>query len=217
MMKFLYMSSSSDLPLTEKVSLGLTLAGASSETIQAKIALELKTRVKFVDKIVVDTDAVAPVFMGLKKGTVLISGTGSSCLFISQNGIEKRSGGLGHMLGDEGSAYWIATKAIKLVLDKADGIPNNVLDTSLVESEIKKYFKVEELGDLVKIFHENFDKAKIAGFTEKLAITAKDKDDPGKYKCLFSAQKFSCENLLFFCRLRAGKTCCVDGRHSAKR
>ena len=185
MIKFLYMSSSSDLPITEKVSLGLTLAGASSEAVQANIALQIKSRVKFVDRIVVDTDAVAPIFMGLKKGTVLISGTGSSCLFISENGIEKRSGGLGHMLGDEGSAYWIATKAIKLVLDKADEIPNNVLDTSLVEREIKNYFKIEDLKDLMKIFHENFDKAKIAGFTERLAITANDKNDPGKQKCLF--------------------------------
>ncbi|CBY24730.1 unnamed protein product [Oikopleura dioica] len=187
MIKFLYMSSSSDLPITEKVSLGLTLAGASSEAVQANIALQIKSRVKFVDRIVVDTDAVAPIFMGLKKGTVLISGTGSSCLFISENGIEKRSGGLGHMLGDEGSAYWIATKAIKLVLDKADEIPNNVLDTSLVEREIKNYFKIEDLKDLMKIFHENFDKAKIAGFTERLAITANDKNDPVAKICFSSA------------------------------
>ena len=206
MMKFLYMSSSSELPITGKVSLGLTLAGASSEAVQAKIALQIKNKLKFVDRIVVDTDAVAPVFMGLRKGTVLISGTGSSCLFISDKGIEKRSGGLGHMLGDEGSAYWIATKAIKLVLDKADGIPNNVLDTTLVEAEIKKYFKVEKLNDLVKVFHENFDKAKIAGFAERLAITANDKDDPGNEKLFVfgSIRYFSCENLLLFCWLRIG-------------
>ena len=99
MMKFLYMSSSSDLPITGKVSLGLTLAGASQEELQAKIAVEIKKRVKFIDRIIINTDAVAPVFLSKKKGHVLICGTGSSCLFVTEDGIEKRSGGLGHMLG----------------------------------------------------------------------------------------------------------------------
>ncbi|CAG5103676.1 Oidioi.mRNA.OKI2018_I69.chr1.g883.t1.cds [Oikopleura dioica] len=188
-MKFLYMSSSSDVPITGKVSLGLTLAGASQEDIQAKIAVEIKQRVKFIDRIIINTDAVAPVFMSQKKGTVLICGTGSSCLFVTEDGIQKRSGGLGHMLGigDEGSAFWIATKAIKSVLDKADGIPNNVLDTTLIEAEIKSYFKIEDLKELIKIYQENFDKGKIAGFTAKLAAIAKEKDDPVAKICFASA------------------------------
>ena len=54
------------------------------------------------------TDAVGSLLTIGSTGVVLISGTGSSCFYLKNGAIIRRCGGWGHLLGDEGSAYWIA-------------------------------------------------------------------------------------------------------------
>jgi N-acetylglucosamine kinase-like BadF-type ATPase len=54
-------------------------------------------------------------------GVALISGTGSVCLGRSPEGRELRVGGWGSLLGDEGSGYGIAVRALHLVTQTADG------------------------------------------------------------------------------------------------
>jgi N-acetylglucosamine kinase-like BadF-type ATPase len=54
-------------------------------------------------------------------GVAIISGTGSICLGRSASGQSARVGGWGHVLGDEGSGYQIATEALKLATRTADG------------------------------------------------------------------------------------------------
>jgi N-acetylglucosamine kinase-like BadF-type ATPase len=54
-------------------------------------------------------------------GIALLSGTGSICLGRTPNGRALRVGGWGHVLGDEGSGYQIATDALKLATQAADG------------------------------------------------------------------------------------------------
>jgi N-acetylglucosamine kinase-like BadF-type ATPase len=54
-------------------------------------------------------------------GVALISGTGSICLGRAPGGASTRVGGWGHVLGDEGSGYQIATDGLKLATQAADG------------------------------------------------------------------------------------------------
>jgi N-acetylglucosamine kinase-like BadF-type ATPase len=54
-------------------------------------------------------------------GVALISGTGSICVGRSRDGRTMRVGGWGHLLGDEGSGFYIAVEALKLATQAADG------------------------------------------------------------------------------------------------
>lgn len=55
-----------------------------------------------------------------KQGILLIAGTGS--IAYTQNlGEELRTGGFGYFLGDEGSAYWIAHRALQVFTKQVDG------------------------------------------------------------------------------------------------
>jgi len=44
---------------------------------------------------------------------VVISGTGSNALGVDAHGACWRAGGWGHLVGDEGSAYWVAVEALR--------------------------------------------------------------------------------------------------------
>jgi N-acetylglucosamine kinase len=48
----------------------------------------------------------------------------------------------GHLLGDEGSAYWISQRAIKRVFDHEDNLNLSRYDLTRLSNEIKAYFKV---------------------------------------------------------------------------
>lgn len=53
-------------------------------------------------------------------GIALIAGTGSVAWGVSAAGTQARSGGWGHLLGDEGSAYWIGREAVRHVLRRRE-------------------------------------------------------------------------------------------------
>ncbi|HKF75078.1 MAG TPA: BadF/BadG/BcrA/BcrD ATPase family protein [Candidatus Dormibacteraeota bacterium] len=57
---------------------------------------------------------------GLDAGIALIAGTGSVAYGSAADGSEARAGGWGHLLGDEGSGYWIVRQAIRQVLAERD-------------------------------------------------------------------------------------------------
>lgn len=54
-------------------------------------------------------------------GVGLIAGTGSICVGRTPDGRTARRGGLGSLLGDEGSAYAVAISALRAVARRADG------------------------------------------------------------------------------------------------
>jgi N-acetylglucosamine kinase-like BadF-type ATPase len=56
----------------------------------------------------------------LDAGIVLIAGTGSVAWGRSPAGEEARAGGWGHLLGDEGSGYWVVREAIRRALSEYD-------------------------------------------------------------------------------------------------
>ena len=92
------------------------------------------------------------------EGYSLIGGTGSLGLGRNREGRLVRSGGLGYMLGDEGSALWIGWQAIRRALRSEEG---RDLDTCLMPL-LLKHFQLERSSDFVAMTHQRFQKAEIA-------------------------------------------------------
>lgn len=143
----------------------------------------------FVDcQIYLGNDCLAPIFTAFKNGgIVLISGTGSNCILVNPIDESKQldsmqeiksfnSGGWGQLLGDEGSAYWVAQKAIKYLIDVNDNFHDdgttNLANIDELQSLVYDHFQIKSLSDLLPYFYADFKKDFIASLTMKLAQAA---------------------------------------------
>lgn len=100
---------------------GLGLAGLRGPEHAADMAARL-TAATGVDVVVVDdTEAALVGAFGAGPGVIVIAGTGSNARGQSGDGKTARAGGYGFLVGDEGSAYWYASKALRAALRSHDG------------------------------------------------------------------------------------------------
>ena len=74
--------------------------------------------------------------LGQPVGTVLIAGTGSICYARTADGREARSGGWGHLIDDEGSAYALGRDILRAVVRAADGRAPATALTELVAQRL---------------------------------------------------------------------------------
>ncbi len=96
----------------------LGLAGVSGVNTNE---LTLRLKKKYGTPIEVFNDAMiahAAVLKG-KDGILTIGGTGAICLG-KKGEVYEYSGGWGHILGDEGSGYWIALQGLKRMANQFD-------------------------------------------------------------------------------------------------
>ena len=103
-------------PSITLASLGLSLSGCEvEETIQelTKRIQELYPKLSQHYVVASDTQGTLAAASG-DGGMVLIAGTGSNALLSNPDGTLERCGGWGHMLGDEGAAYFVAMRAGKI-------------------------------------------------------------------------------------------------------
>lgn len=160
--------------------LGLCLSGCEEEESNAQLKQGLiRSYPDLAEDYIVCSDTVAPIAAAHGDGgAVIISGTGSNALLINPSGSQARCGGWGHVLGDEGSAYWIAYTAVKACLDCDDDFqplpPGASINTTW--RLVRDHFNIENRFELLKPFYANFSKPKIAKLCEKLSVEAKKGD-----------------------------------------
>ncbi len=111
----------------------LGLAGMDREHDEDVVRSILR-RLGFKTRALIVNDALVALVAGAadEPGIVLISGTGSIAYGVSPQGVAARAGGWGHVLGDEGSGYWIGRRALSAVMRAADGRGPATLLTPLV-------------------------------------------------------------------------------------
>ncbi|KAJ9592034.1 hypothetical protein L9F63_001413, partial [Diploptera punctata] len=134
------------LPLDKPLNaLGLSLSGCEQEETNRQLMEELKNKYpQLSDIYVVCSDTVGPIAAALENGgIVLIAGTGSNSLLLNPDSSEHRCGGWGHMMGDEGGAYWISHKAIKVCFDEQDNFEQPPHSTEVVWKAIQEHFNIK--------------------------------------------------------------------------
>lgn len=110
-------------------------------------------------------------------GAVLISGTGSMACGIDADGGYHSAGGWGQVLGDEGSAYYMALKGIKAALRAYDGLSRNTQLTT----RVMQFFNLGKMSDIIdKIYNPPVEKKVIAAFAMEVAAAGADGDPVAK-------------------------------------
>lgn len=130
-----------------------------------KILEDMIKQVGFKGRIIVTNDAETALYGGVGggEGIMLISGTGSICFGKNEKGESKRAGGWGHIIGDEGSGYYIGIKAINRITKEQDGIKGKTLMTDLV----LKYLKLENPSGLINyVYRSGAGKSEIASLAK---------------------------------------------------
>jgi glucosamine kinase len=106
---------------------------------------------------------------GAQPGVGVISGTGSNVFGVGARGRAWRAGGWGHVLGDEGSGYWLAVQSIKAALADRD---RSGLQTALSAAAVQ-FFGVQSVEALaVLVYSKPLTKGEIAGFAVETARVA---------------------------------------------
>lgn len=105
-------------------------------------------------------------------GVALISGTGSIALGRDISGRRARSGGWGHILGDEGSGYVIAQQALQAVVRASDGRgPQTILRDRILQA-----WNLRTTDELIGEVYGEPEKAKIASLSSWVMISARAGD-----------------------------------------
>ena len=139
----------------------LGVAGADRYPEQIELGNILRGRLGFTCPLDITSDPDIALVGGLKRleGYLLIAGTGSIAIARLADGTRFRAGGLGHFLGDEGSAFFIGFQAISRALRSVEG---RDLPTAMLDPLVQK-FNLNDPSEFVPFVYRRFDKARIAG------------------------------------------------------
>lgn len=159
----------------EVESWGVGLAGACTEAEQTLLRNSLAP-LSGDKPLVVDEDAAAAqagAFAGAA-GAVCIAGTGANCFGINERGERVRADGLGPLLGDRGSGYWIGEQALRAVGRANDG---SGPATSLVDG-VLQHLGVASVDELVQlVYRPDFERDRIAALVPVVLRCAAERDD----------------------------------------
>jgi N-acetylglucosamine kinase-like BadF-type ATPase len=117
------------------------------------VVRSLMRRIGYKARTLVVNDALVALEAGAPgaPGVVIISGTGSIAYGRNSRNEGARAGGWGHVLGDEGSGYWIGRAALRAVLREADRRGPRTMLTSL----LLRHFGVTEAQNLIHEVYQN--------------------------------------------------------------
>ena len=135
---------------TRPTSICLGIAGVDRED-DAQTVGAIMRRIGRGSHVLVVNDALIALVAGAGStpGIVIISGTGSISYGRNRRGYAARAGGWGHVVGDEGSGYWIGRQALAAVVREVDGRGPQTCLTG----DVLAHFHVSNAAGLVRTVH----------------------------------------------------------------
>ncbi len=129
----------------------LGMAGVDRED-EARTVGAIMRRIGGQSRVIVVNDALIALVAGAgdAAGIVINAGTGSIVYGRNANGEAARAGGWGHMIGDEGSGYWIGREALAAVMRAEDGRG----PATGLTAEMLAHFKVADVSRLPRIVYD---------------------------------------------------------------
>jgi N-acetylglucosamine kinase-like BadF-type ATPase len=139
-----------DLAITP-AAICLGMAGVDRED-EAQIVRGIMRRIGFKSRVLVVNDALIALVAGAgdMPGVVIIAGTGAIVYGRNASGVAARAGGWGHMIGDEGSGYWIGREALSAVMRAADGRG----PATRLTADILAHFEISDVSRLPRIVYD---------------------------------------------------------------
>lgn len=163
------------------------------KVIQAHSKLSKITKKFFV---VNDTRAALRTGTARKNAIVLISGTGSSCWGTNDKGYQTKSGGWGHILADQGSAYAIGLSVLKEVTRELDGRAQK----SLLSKVLLGQLKISSFEELDNLIHKKpWNKTDIANVAPVIDV-AFGKGDKKAKEIIENAARDLCDMVFAVCK-----------------
>jgi len=129
----------------------LGIAGVDRDD-EARTVRDIMRRIGYKSRVVVVNDALIALVAGAGNapGIVIIAGTGSIVYGRNARHEAARAGGWGHIIGDEGSGYWIGREALAAIMRAVDG---RGPATRLTE-DVLKYFNIKDTTGLPRIVYD---------------------------------------------------------------
>lgn len=113
------------------------IAGAGDAAIRQRLVAAVReAALPFPFAVVGDTLAGAAAALADGPGLLVFAGTGSFCVARGHDGTLHRTGGRGHLLGDQGSAYDLVRRAASAVVLAVDGLAE---ETELTEALVQHF------------------------------------------------------------------------------
>ena len=129
----------------------LGIAGVDRDE-EARTVGAIMRRIGRKSRLVVVNDALIALVAGARDapGIVLIAGTGSIAYGRNAGAEAARAGGWGHIIGDEGSGYWIGREALAAVMRAGDGRG----PSTRLTDDILAHFQVTDVSRLPRIVYD---------------------------------------------------------------
>lgn len=132
---------------------------------------------QWAERLVFANDGELVIAAGTPEGWGLgvIAGTGSIAVGRTAAGASARAGGLGPLLGDEGSGYAVALEALRLVARRFDGRDSRPSPADALTIRLCRALGIESPGQLVTVIYApGTDRTRIAALAAEVAATAAD-------------------------------------------
>ena len=129
----------------------LGIAGVDRQD-DARTVRAIMRRIGYKSRVVVVNDALVALVAGAgdSPGIVIVAGTGSIVYGRNASFEAARAGGWGHIIGDEGSGYWIGREALAAIMRSVDG---RGPATRLVD-DVLAHFNIDDTSELPRIVYD---------------------------------------------------------------